>query len=55
MKVLENGDYKLDDGTIIPRDQVTQQYKNAQEKKSPEGKKDDLQEGQCSGKILLQD
>jgi hypothetical protein len=54
MNILENGDYQLDDGTIIPKEQVGQQYKKLQEA-PPSKEKEELQEGQCSGKMLLTD
>jgi hypothetical protein len=59
MKVNENGDYQLNDGTLIPKEQVTKQYLMKEpasvSEDSPKSDKLVLEEGQCSGKILLQD
>lgn len=60
MKILENGDYLKDDGTIIPADEVAEQYKkaprSAQSLEAEESEKDNqLQEGQSSGPMRLED
>jgi hypothetical protein len=52
MKVLENGDYQLDDGSIVPADKIGKLFEK-EPKKKPE--KDQLEEGQCSGPIQLHD
>lgn len=56
MKINENGDYVLDDGTVIPKDQVSKLYKklpNSNPAKNQE--KNELAEGQCSGPVPLND
>lgn len=58
MKVLESGDYQLEDGTIIPKDKIAKQHLSAPSVKTEKKQKDEkaeLQEGQCSGKIPLTD
>lgn len=58
MKVLENGDYQLDDGRVVPADQIGKQFKAAPksavlspEKEAPKP----LEEGASSGVIRLED
>lgn len=53
MKVLPNGDYQLDDGSIVPADKIGKIYEK--DKKVKDSEKIPLQEGQSSGPILLQD
>ena len=53
MKVLENGDYLLDDGRVIPADQVGKLHEKQPGPKSED--KNELSEGQCSGPIKLED
>jgi hypothetical protein len=53
MKVLENGDYLLDDGTVVPASEIGKLYEKTPKPKSAE--KDELSEGQCSGPIRLED
>jgi hypothetical protein len=58
MRVLENGDYQLDDGRVIRADQVAKQYSSAPkvESKLPVSKPGlELSEGQSSGRIQLED
>jgi hypothetical protein len=60
MKVLENGDYLLDDGRVIPADQIAKQGKTAPRSAratEAQAKEDalELQEGQSSGTIRLED
>lgn len=58
MKVLPNGDYQLDDGRIIPADQIGKLHQKAPKSeslaKAPE-KKTELSEGQSSGVMRLED
>ena len=58
MRVLENGDYLLDDGRIIPADQIGKLHTSAPKSESlkpAEQKPQELSEGQSSGVILLED
>ena len=58
MKILPNGDYQLDDGRIIPADQIGKLHQNAPKSESmgtPSEKKTELAEGQSSGIIRLED
>lgn len=60
MRILENGDYVKDDGTVIPADEVGKQYKKApRSQESLEAEAADeskqLQEGQSSGPMRLED
>lgn len=50
MKVLEDGSYELDDGTIVSADDVVKLH---EKDKKDEDKDQSLEEGQCSGPILL--
>jgi hypothetical protein len=56
MEILDNGDYKLVNGTIISRDAISQLHTKMEAPKPVkiEGK-EELQEGQCSGKLQLED
>ena len=53
MKVLENGDYLLDDGTVVPADEIGRLYEKNPVPASDED--NELSEGQCSGPIRLED
>jgi len=60
MKVLENGDYLLDDGRVIKAADIAKQGKTAPRRAGAceaEAKREalDLQEGQSSGTIRLED
>lgn len=60
MKVLENGDYLLSDGRVIPAAEIAKQGKTAPRSavaSEAEAKKEalELQEGQSSGTIRLED
>ena len=54
MKVLENGDYLLDDGRVIPADDVGKLHEKSA-KKTKQPNELNLEEGQCSGIIPLND
>ncbi len=60
MRLLENGDWIKDDGTIVTKEEIAQQYKKAprsaqslEAEESDKGKQ--LQEGQSSGPMRLED
>lgn len=55
MKILENGNYLLDDGTEISADEIGKQYKKSPRKVKQQDEADTLQEGECSGPIQLHD
>jgi hypothetical protein len=60
MKILENGDYQLDDGRIIPASEIGRQFEKAPKSESAveaekSGEKQTLAEGQSSGVIRLED
>lgn len=57
MKVLENGDYQLDDGRVIPAAQIGKLHKTAPRTESvqPSPEKKELSEGEASGVIRLED
>lgn len=58
MKVLENGDYLLNDGRIIPASEIGKLHQTAPKSESlkpAEKKPQELAEGQSSGNILLED
>lgn len=52
MRVLANGNYELDDGSIVPASEVGKIFEK--KKKNPK-ENDCLQEGHCSDPILLED
>ena len=58
MKVLENGDYQLEDGRVLPADQVGKQFKAAPKSATLVPVKNEpkpLEEGASSGVIMLED
>ena len=56
MEILDNGDYKLVNGKIISRDAIGQLHTKVESPKPVKSEgKEELQEGQCSGKLLLED
>lgn len=60
MRVLENGDYLLDDGTVIPAKEIGKLHEKAPKAQSAseakeEDSKQELSEGQSSGVIRLED
>ena len=58
MKVLENGDYQLDNGQVIPASKIGKLHQSAPKSESlkpSEKKPQELAEGQTSGVIRLED
>ena len=58
MKILDNGDYQLDNGQVIPASEVGKMHKTAPKSESlkpVEKKPQELAEGQSSGVIRLED
>jgi hypothetical protein len=57
MKVLENGDYLLDDGRVIPATQIGKLHKTAPKTEAvvPAPGPKELSEGETSGVIRLED
>jgi len=51
-KILENGDYQFADGRIIKAADIGKMYEKEEQEKD---QKSELKEGQCSGRILLED
>jgi hypothetical protein len=58
MKVLDNGDYQLDNGKVIPASEIGKAHQKAPKSESlkpKESKPQELSEGQSSGVIRLED
>lgn len=55
MKVLDNGDYVLEDGKVISKDDIVKLHEKTPKGSKETETKDDLSEGQSSGRIRLED